>query len=102
MRPRESRKYQYGKDVPIYAEVVFWGKNGRIGECGIYGKVFAFVEIDQTLRKEIKIFQTCFPSRCSRFSYGVSYFRASYQRSSIQMVISLLFMRYLLLVGLMG
>ena len=28
--------------------------------------------------------------------------RASYQRSSIQMVISLLFMRYLLLVGLMG
>ena len=89
--------------MPIYAEVVFWGKNGRIGECGIYGKVFAFVEIDQTLRKEIKIFQSYFPTRCSS---SVSSFRcllrASYQRSSIQMVISLLFMRYLLLVGLMG
>ena len=43
-----------------FIPVVFWGKNGRIGECGIYGKVFAFVEIDQTLRKEIKIFQSCF------------------------------------------
>ena len=60
MRPRKSRKYQYGKNVPIYAEVVFWGKNGGMEECGIYGKVFAFVEIDQTLRKEIKIFQSCF------------------------------------------
>ena len=60
MRPRKSRKYQYGKNVPIYAEVVFWGKNGGMEECGIYGKVFAFVEIDQTLQKEIKIFQSCF------------------------------------------
>ena len=83
-------------------KLYFGGKNGGMEECGIYGKVFAFVEIDQTLRKEIKIFQTCFPSRCSRFSYGVSYFRASYQRSSIQIVIPLLLMRYLLLVGLMG
>ena len=82
---------------PYMPKLYFGGKNGGMEECGIYGKVFAFVEIDQTLRKEIKIFQTCFPSRCSRFSYGVSYFRASYQRSSIQMVISLLLMRYFLL-----
>ena len=73
MRPRKSRKYQYGKNVPIYAEVVFWGKNGGMEECGIYGKVFAFVEIDQTLRKEIKIFQSCFPSRCSRNTFHRSF-----------------------------